>query len=77
MQASLGTSAVSVTNSYPTMHHVTTSSSKQILSGGVISENRCVNEEIAEDFDSYGFAKRHKFASRYRYKGTSERKQAD
>ena len=46
-------------------------------SAGVMSENRCVNEEIAEDIDGARLAKRHKFASRYRYKGTSGSKRAN
>ena len=46
-------------------------------SAGVMSENSCVNEEIADDIDGARLLKRHKFASRYKYKGTSGRKRAD
>ena len=75
--ASLGTSAVSVTNSYPTMHRVTTSSSKQMASAGIVSENSCVNEEIADDVDDARLVKRPKFHSQHRYKGTSGKKRAN
>ena len=46
-------------------------------SAGVMSGNSCVNEEIVDDVESARLAKRHKFTSRYRYKGTSGRKRAD